>query len=162
MRPGLVEEPPSPFASYPPACSSERTFLCKSSDRGRRRRRNRLVARALINGSTFGSLQFLGELFIQGNKMKPFNFKRNSQGFPVPRAETQYPHRHDKHQLSEGQCTGALHAGGYRGGGEGNGGEICFRGNQSVLHYPKRRVGEQLLSSFAWEPYLPFPSTVFR
>jgi len=32
--------------------------------------------------------------------MKPFNFKRKLQGFPVPRTETQYPHRHDKHRLS--------------------------------------------------------------
>lgn len=89
--------------------------------------------------------------------MKPFNFKREFQGFPVPRAETQYPHRHDKHQLSEDNAL-ALYMQEATGGKK----EICFRGNQRVFHYPKRRVGEQLLSSFAWERYLPFPSTVFR
>lgn len=45
--------------------------------------------------------------------MKPFNFKRKLQGFPVPRAETQYPHRPDKHQLSEDNAL-AFHASGYR------------------------------------------------
>lgn len=46
--------------------------------------------------------------------MKPFNFKRKLQGFPVPRAETQYPHRPDKHQLSEDNAL-AFHASAYPG-----------------------------------------------
>lgn len=154
MHPGPVEEPASPFppAAPPgPACAKLRPG------------EDRLAWAGVAKGSAFGSRYFFGELFIHGNKMKPFNFKRKWQGLPVPRAETQYPQRSDKHQLSEDnalalypqEATGRCVCG-------GGGGGICFRGNECVFHYPKRRVGEQLLSSFAWERYLPFPSTVFR
>lgn len=132
MQLGLIEEPPppSPLSSCPPACSSEGTFLGKAPPE----RQERVAWTGVVNGTTFGSLYFFAELFIHGNKINPFNFKRKLQGFPVPRAETQYPHRPDKHQLSEDNAL-AFHASGYRGKKKK---KVCFRENQCFFHYHKR------------------------